>query len=163
MLNEIDDGRVLTLENIAQYWSPLKWKFDLGGVTHTLRGHASDSHGSKSKFSEAFSQAGKIARLFKEVRGNLYLATQKELALPHEHALYEQNGNLCLVLPTGWVSEALWSMGIYRSATGLPRPYQFFRMVIGTSQGSMYLASAYPLETEKAKGAISYYRRRAHR
>lgn len=162
MLNEIDTGRVLSLPSIAQYWSPLKWKFDLGGVAHTLRGHANDSHGNKSKFSESFSQAGKIARLFKEVRGNLYLATQKELSLPKDYALYEENGNFCLVLPTSWVSDALWSMGIYRTESGLPRPYQFFRMVIGTSQGMMYLASAYPLNTAKAMGTISYYRRQRH-
>jgi len=159
MLNEIDNGRKVTLSQIEADWSPLEWKFDLGGVEHTLRGHSSDSAGNKSKFSEQFSQAGKIARLFKEVRGNIYLATQKDKQLPRESAFYEQNGSLCLVLPAAWLSETLQSMGMYKTIAGIPRPYRFFRFVVGRTEGKYYLASTYPVETDRALGTIRYYSR----
>lgn len=159
MLNEIDSGKVVTKDELKRIWKPNLWHFNLGGVEHTIKNHRSDAKNDKTKFSDHYSEQGKIAKLFKVVRGLVYLVSERQERFPKNSVCFENYGNLCLVLPTSILPSDIQNIGIYIDQ-GKPKRYEYFKFIVGFTEGKFFMASVYPLQTHKALKQIRLNKKR---
>lgn len=156
MLNKIDAGTRVLPKTLKEKWKPNLWHFSLNGINHTIKNHRFDAKNQKSKFSDAYSEQGRLAKLFKVVRGLAYLVGEGEQKFPKNSACFENFGNLCFVLPVQILPPSIQNIGIYVE-NGKPQKYEYFKFIVGFTAGKFFMASAYPINTNQALKQIKSY------